>query len=148
MNNKTTKTPPELGQSNWNRVFIFFPLMALIFLNTQSSLLRPTVEIPYSQFVSDINEGKVADLVISDTKIAGEFKGQKDIQKKYFTTVRVADPSLVPLLREKAVVFRGEATNSAWSGLFSWFLSFLLVYWCWLFHEAKFWGSTAKAFRP
>lgn len=131
MNDKSRNTTPEPGPMIQNSSLIFFAISAMLvgtlFLNANKSM----EEIPYSQFLSDVDEGKVANVTVSETGISGEFKAAKDGQKKYFSSAGVGDTSLVSLLHSKGVVFRGEVKNPLWTSLISWVLPFLLIFAFW-----------------
>ncbi|MGZ3722229.1 MAG: ATP-dependent zinc metalloprotease FtsH [Bdellovibrionales bacterium] len=89
--------------------------------------------IPYSQFLQLIDEGKIANVTISDTVISGDLKSPKPSGQAHFITNTVKDDTLVQKLYSKAIPFRSEVTNPIWSFLLSWIFPFLLIYGLWTF---------------
>ncbi|URW75021.1 ATP-dependent zinc metalloprotease FtsH [Sphingomonas donggukensis] len=70
--------------------------------------------VPYSTFLDKVNEGTVKDVTISREQIAGTLSsGEK------FRTVPIADPTLVPTLREKGVTIAAQPAEggSIWVAL-------------------------------
>ncbi len=84
-------------------------IMLLVFLFPQimSIFSPPATEITYSAFKTALTDGKINSVLVSDTAISGKMLDGTD-----FTTVRVTDPDLMPLLETKKVEIRGQAPSS------------------------------------
>ncbi|HEX5037821.1 MAG TPA: ATP-dependent zinc metalloprotease FtsH [bacterium] len=95
------------------------------------SWFAPAEEIPYSDFVSRLEKGDVAEVAISEDKVAGVFKPADGAKPRRFLAVRVEDKDLVAKLTEKGVRFEGARNhNTLWTVL-SWVLPLLLLFWLW-----------------
>ena len=66
------------------------------------------VQIPYSQFAIDLDQGHVKAVQIEGQKVFGQLD-----DKSYFRTVAPADPSLLPSLKAKGVFIRVKETPAA-----------------------------------
>ena len=131
----------------------YFIAAFLIILIIQNYLGGPPVEIiSYSQFKSLLQKGLIGDLVISETTIEGNMKGEavKEIltpekltkipqevregKKPYpFVAVRVDDPGLTAELEGAKVPFRGEVTSNWLPTILSWVVPVALFFLLWSF---------------
>jgi cell division protease FtsH len=84
-----------------------------------------TAVLPYSEFRTRVQAGRVASVVIGDRMIRGQYRrgpgaaSPRPRAPSDFEVVRVSDPQLIPLLAEKGVVFEGTG-DSRW---LSWLLT-------------------------
>lgn len=102
-----------------------------------SGMNTPVVEIPYSEFKTDLTGGQVSSVLVSTTTISGKLR-----DGTAFNTVRVEDPELIQTLEAQKVEIRGQIDNSN-GGI----LGFLLVWilplalmaglWYWLMGRNK-----------
>jgi cell division protease FtsH len=67
----------------------------------------PPEEISYSAFKTALTDGIISSVLVNDTNISG-----KMLDGTAFTTVRVTDPDLTPLLEAKKVEIRGEVVDA------------------------------------
>src|SRR3990172_7704887 len=106
--NRPSKNQPE---NRFQQIFrnSFFPaifvLILLYFLF--SSISPPGNEISYSTFKNSVKENRIKSVVISKNSIEGEMI-QAGGKKVRFTTSRVEDEQLIPLLESKGVDFKAE----------------------------------------
>jgi cell division protease FtsH len=95
-------------------------------------------EVPYSQFKTWVQEGKVAQVAITDKSINGKLKPEhtKD-GSQWFETVRVDDPDLVKLLEEKKVEYTGVVVSTLWKDVASWVVPILIFagIWFWILRK-------------
>lgn len=82
-------------------------LLALLIPRLISTFSPPVQEIAYSAFKTALADGKVTSVLVSDTAISG-----KMLDGTAFSTVRVADPDLTPLLEAKKVEIRGQVEDA------------------------------------
>ena len=69
------------------------------------------VTIPYSEFLDDLNGGKIAEVRVSGDYIQGDWKEAQKNGVKEFVTTRVA-PDLAAELEQNHVKFSGEIQNT------------------------------------
>ncbi len=95
-------------------------------------------EVPYSQFKTWVQEGKVAQVAITDKSINGKLKPEhtKD-GSQWFETIRVDDPDLVRLLEEKKVEYAGVVVSTLWKDVASWVVPILVFagIWFWILRK-------------
>lgn len=88
--------------------------------------------IPYSRFLTLLNEGKVTEVAISENRIQGKMQSESGEEVEMFRTVRV-DPEISDLLEQKGVTFKGEVESTFFRDLLSWFVPILLFVGIWMF---------------
>jgi len=91
------------------------------------------VEIPYSQFKSDVAAGKVAEVSISSTIIHGRMKFESGSEDKgrTFDAVRVEDPDLIHDLLAANVKVAGVIENTFLRQILSWIIPIALFFGVW-----------------
>lgn len=114
-------------------------LLAMVFLNDLWQGARATAPIPYSEFQTLVEEGKVADIAIADNQIHGTFKTPVE-GKNRFVTTRV-DPALAKDLAQYDVKFTGVVQNTFLSDLIGWVLPAVIFVGIWIFAMRKFAGK-------
>ncbi|MGV6872846.1 ATP-dependent zinc metalloprotease FtsH [Pseudochelatococcus sp. B33] len=87
--------------------------------------------IPYSQFESYLNEGRIAEVAVSDRFIQGQFKEPID-GRPMFVTTRV-EPDLARQLQEHGVVVTGQIESTFFRDLLSWIIPLALFVGVWLY---------------
>ncbi len=109
-------------------------LLLLLFVVTipcdAYALFTTADKIPYSDFLSLLQENKLDEVIIDSTTIKGILKPEKDQKvKKSITTVKVEDPDLIKELIAHKVKF-SAATSSGWGqGLFLlWFIPMIIFF--------------------
>jgi cell division protease FtsH len=124
-------------------VIIVLLLLALFTLFQNPGQRTSSQEIPYSQLIKDVEQGRVRDLVIQGPEIHGSYMGGGSFQ-----TYAPNDPGLVPLLRSKEVAFsaRPLQDNVPWfvQLLISW-LPFIALIGVWIFLSRQMQGAGGKA---
>lgn len=94
---------------------------------------EPVENIPYSRFLTLIEENKIADVTISETSIGGRLKDPAAGSPERFATVPVKDDGLVQRLYDRKIPFKSELTSPFWTIFFSWVIPFLILYAVWSF---------------
>jgi cell division protease FtsH len=124
-------------------VIIVLLLLALFTLFQNPGQHTSSQDIPYSQLLKDVEQGRVRDLVIQGPEIHGTYIGGGSFQ-----TYAPSDPGLVPLLRSKEVAFsaRPLQENVPWfvQLLISW-LPFIALIGVWIFLSRQMQGAGGKA---
>ena len=115
-------------------MLIWIGVILLIFLYPQIMSLfgTPPTVLAYSSFKTELTDGQISSVLVSDTTISG-----KMTNGTAFTTVRVTDPDLTQILELKKVEIRGQAPSSnggILGFLLTWVLPLVLmaVVWFWL----------------
>jgi exopolysaccharide biosynthesis polyprenyl glycosylphosphotransferase len=112
------------GLALW--IVIALPLVALFNLFQTFSSRGPQSTLAFSDFLNDVNRGKVADVTIKGNNITGHFT-----DSRAFTTYALTDPNLVNRLTEKNVRITAapadENVPSLFGVLISWFPMLLLI---------------------
>ncbi len=115
-------------KSNWPQILMVFAVVGVITVIMMSSLnsymaQKTTKQVNYSEFIQDVNEGAVDELVIKSTRLEYTKKNDEGILKTTYYTPIVADRELVQRLEEAGVTFTGEEVNTG-----SGFVDILLYY--------------------
>ncbi|MCB1496155.1 MAG: ATP-dependent metallopeptidase FtsH/Yme1/Tma family protein, partial [Bauldia sp.] len=124
-------------------VIIGLVLIALFNLFQNSSQRTAGQDISYSQFLSDVDQGRVRNVVISGQQIAGVYT-----DGGAFQTFAPEDPELVKRLEDRGVAISAkppvEAGQSFIGMLVSWLPMFLILA-VWIFFMRQMQGSGGKA---
>jgi cell division protease FtsH len=127
----------------------YFPI-ALLGVLVLHYLLTPSVsQVPYSEFKTLVADGKVQEVVISDTMLRGLLKPEAAPQgtARSIATVRVTDDELVPALEAKGVKFQGQYESPFLNAIVSWVLPALVFVAIWAFAMRRLGpGNTVMAF--
>lgn len=114
-------------QFNWT----FWIIAALIWLSLQAWLGYRSVEpLQYSEFLTHLDNGNIAELTVTETTVQGRFKQSID-GKEYFVAHRV-DPALADTLEKKDVAFTGGSDENWLTNLISWVAPVLLFFGVWM----------------
>jgi cell division protease FtsH len=117
--------------TRFNIAYLLIALLGVMLLRDLWSSYREVAFIPYSEFERLVDEGKVAEVVISEDRIRGELKEAID-GKTRFVTNRV-DPELVRRLEGRGVEFTGEVEDRLLPTLLSWIVPVLFFFALWMF---------------
>jgi cell division protease FtsH len=119
----------------YNLWYVLAAVLGILLLQAFWQQYQQVQPIPYSQFQSDLREGKIDDIVISDQSIRGTIKGAKQGEPSEFVTTRV-DPNIAAELEKYGVKYRG-ATQSGLGALvrdiLSWVLPVIIFFGLWMF---------------
>lgn len=100
---------------------------------------RNVLPLEYSEFLSYLEQGQVAEVTVTETRIDGRFKTQVE-GKDYFTTHRI-DPDFTAVLEQYDVRFAGDSDQNWLTNLISWFLPVLLFFGIWMLLMRRMSGS-------
>jgi cell division protease FtsH len=156
---------PNRQKTQFSLVYLFIALMVV--LSVQSWLRAPqTVDIPMSQFLALVREGKVLKVTLGEREIQGIAKpgalpmpppGPGDRLRALlgpqegptaFTTARIPateDYQVVRELETAKVEFSGRIESTFWRDLFSWVVPLIIMAALWLFLMRRMGGGPTQA---
>ena len=99
-------------------------------------------QIPYSEFKSLLQQGKVAEAIVGEQLIRGTLKAvDPNVQPDPFITTRIEDPQLVAELGKAGIKYTGELTNRWFAELLSWIIPLILLIAVWSFFFKRMGGA-------
>jgi cell division protease FtsH len=156
---------PNRQKTQFSLVYLFIAL--LVVFAVQSWLRAPrTVDIPMSQFLTLVREGKVLRVSLGEREIQGVLKpgalpaappGPGDKLRQLlgaeqgptvFTTARIPatdDYDIVRELQAAKVEFSGRIESTFWRDLISWLVPLVLMAGLWLFLMRRIGGGPTQA---
>jgi len=156
---------PNRQKTQFSLVYLFIALMVVF--GVQSWLRAPrTVDIPMSQFLTLVHEGKVLRVSLGEREIQGVLKpgalptppaGPGDRLRQLlgaeqgptvFTTARIPatdDYDVVRDLQNAKVEFSGRIESTFWRDLISWLVPLVLMAGLWLFLMRRMGGGPTQA---
>ena len=113
----------------WYVVAAIFGVLLLqnLFLQTQQ-----VETIPYSQFQRYLEEGRVDNIVVTETQVRGVIKDAQPNEPSAFVAPRV-EPDLAEQLKQYGVEFTGGTDNTFLRDILSWVIPILLFFGLWMF---------------
>ncbi|MEB8386671.1 ATP-dependent zinc metalloprotease FtsH [Rhodobacteraceae bacterium KMM 6894] len=115
-------------QFNWS----FWIIAALVWMGIQVWMsYRTVMPLQYSEFLSYLEKGQVAELTVTESMIEGRFAQPVD-GKEYFVAHRI-DPDFAAELEKYDVTFTGGSDQNWLTNLASWVLPVLLFFGLWMF---------------
>lgn len=119
-----SKTKFNIGY--WIAAFFVLVAIQYIFATTTQ-----VAGISYSQFETDLRDGKVAEVAVSDNFIQGRYKEPQN-GRAFFLTTRV-EPSLAQQLQTHGVIVTGQIESTFLRDLLSWLIPVALFVGIWMF---------------
>ncbi|MDR4477236.1 MAG: ATP-dependent zinc metalloprotease FtsH [Nitrospira sp.] len=117
--------PKQRQFSIW---YMFIALWVLILIQTFLPALFNPTDIPYSEFKSAVEAGKVTEVTVSPQVIHGKMK-----EDKVFHTIRIEDPDLLRSLAQHQVKVTGMIESTLFRDVLSWILPIVLFFGVWWF---------------
>jgi len=111
----------------WYWIVAFFFLMAFQYLFATATQVA---QIPYSQFETYLDQGKIAEVAVSDRFIQGRFKEPINGRAMFITTRVESD--LARQLQSHGVVVTGQIENTFLRDLLSWAIPALVFAGVWM----------------
>jgi cell division protease FtsH len=126
-------------------------ILALTLINVLAGIAPARQAVPYSRFLTLVDQGRVQRVAISSTEVAGVYRAGRSDQLFVSTRPPQADDTtLVPFLESRHVEFTGaqpSALGNFLTGFFlSWLLPFILLTGLWALAFRRF-GPEANAMR-
>jgi cell division protease FtsH len=119
-------------QTNFNAWYVIAAVIGLLIIQAlwhQASMTEP---ITYSQFKNYLEQGRIDDLTITETRIVGQIKDAGPNEPSRFVTTRV-EPDFAEQLEQYGVTFRGGTDANFFTNLLSWVVPILLFFGLWIF---------------
>ncbi len=105
-------------------VFLGWGILGVIILSIGFMFFAPSVpsiqNIPYSQFLQEINSGKVEEVTLSNQQIVGTYRQNAVPPNQRFKTIPVPDPNLLPILQRNGVTFDGSVESTGFGSGIAW----------------------------
>jgi len=118
-------------QRRWNIIFLIVAVIGVLTAQFVYSQYQQVAQIPYSQFESYLEEGRIKSVEVGAETIRGEFKEPVDGQA-YFVTRRVSD-EFAQQLRERNVTYDGTIENPFFEQVLSWLIPIGIFLALWYF---------------
>jgi cell division protease FtsH len=119
-------------KASFNAWYIVIAVLGMLVLQAVFQQMRETEYLPYSQFRKYLEQSKVDDLLITESRISGNIKDPKQGEPSHFVTTRV-DPAFAQELEKYGVEFRGGTDENFFTTLLSWVLPALIFFGIWMF---------------
>jgi cell division protease FtsH len=118
--------------NSWYWVAALFGLLVVQYV--VGAVVQPVATIPYSQFQQLLNEGKIAEVGVSDRFLQGTVKEPLPGGQTRFSTTRVEPPEFAEELSRHGVRYTGQVESTFLRDLLSWVVPVLLFVgvWMWL----------------
>ena len=127
-------------------LWLVIGIVLIALFNMFNQPLTPQSEVVFSDFMDQVEQGQVNEVVISGDNISGKYVDGKEFQ----TTAPPKDPDLIKSLRQKSVrivVVAPEQTSWYMSILISWFPMLLLLgIWIFFMRQMQAGGGKAMSF--
>jgi cell division protease FtsH len=119
-------------RANFNAWYVIIAVVGMLVLQAVFQQARETEYLPYSQFAKYLEDGKINDLLITESRITGNIKNPAQGEPSQFVTTRV-DPAFAQELEKYGVTFRGGSDQNFFTTLLSWVLPALIFFGIWIF---------------
>jgi cell division protease FtsH len=110
--------------------FVAAALLILLF-NSFWTEYRTVERIPYSQFLTLIEDNKVADVVIRETTVTGTLKEAANGRTRF--VAKKVEPQIADELRKKGVEFTGGTETTFLGSILSWIMPAVFFVGLWFF---------------
>ncbi len=117
------------GKAPFSIWYLLIAFMVMIILQNYIAT-PPIVKLSYSDFKTQLSEGKIEKVVIDSKMIKGFYYSDEE-EPVRFSTVRVEDPSLVEQLEEKNVNYSGQYESPLLRGVLGWVVPLVIIFLIW-----------------
>lgn len=126
-------------QHKFSLWYVLLGVWLVLLLHNMIASALMVENIPYSEFVKLVKEGKVAEIAISENDIQGRMIPSDGSSEKgaLFRTVRV-DPGISELLEENNVTYSGRIESNFLGTIMSWVIPIALFFGIWMFMMRRF----------
>ncbi len=146
---------PDLPWKKAGRTLAFWVmiiLLSVLFVQLYYGGKEKVVEISYSDFMKQVDNGNVGKVTFIEKDIHGDFKepysklvgGNKETYKKFKTYIPFDDPTLVKKLSDAGVAIKAEPVSLNWGSILLSTLPWLLLIVFWLFMLRQMQGGGTK----
>ncbi len=138
MRKKERESLHDGSRLRWRMLLFVVAVFSLFALYEAWDAGRRVVTLPYSEFESLLEAGKVREVVVTDDMLRGELTEPVD-GKTHFVTNKM-EPELAEKLAEHGVEFSRERQSELGRALLSWLLPLALLLGFWLFMSRRLSG--------
>ena len=126
-------------QHKFSLWYVLLGVWLVLLLHNMIASALMVENIPYSEFIKLVKEGKVTEIAISENDIQGRMAASDDRSEKgaLFRTVRV-DPEISQLLEENNVAYSGRIESNFFGTIMSWVIPIALFFGIWMFMMRRF----------
>ena len=126
-------------QHKFSLWYVLLGVWLVLLLHNMIASALMVENIPYSEFVKLVKEGKVSEIAISENDIQGRMIPSDGSSEKgtLFRTVRV-DPGISELLEENNVTYSGRIESNFLGTIMSWVIPIALFFGIWMFMMRRF----------
>jgi cell division protease FtsH len=126
-------------QHKFSLWYVLLGVWLVLLLHNMIASALMVENIPYSEFVKLVKEGKVAEIAISENDIQGRMVPSDGSSEKgaLFRTVRV-DPGISELMEENNVTYSGRIESNFLGTIMSWVIPIALFFGIWMFMMRRF----------
>src|SRR5216683_5016838 len=117
-------------QTGFNLAYVLIAVAGVLILQDFWIRQQAVATIPYSEFQKLVREDKIANVVVGQDRLSGEFK-EAIGGKKRFLAVRV-DADIAKELDQHSVEYRGQAESNLLTQLLSWVVPIALFSGIWI----------------
>ena len=118
-------------QTGFNLAYVLLAVFGVLALQDLWIRRQAVATIPYSEFQKLVREDKIANVLVAQDQISGEFKDPVN-GKKRFVAVRV-DAEIAKELDQHGVEYRGQTDSNFTALLLSWVVPIALFSGIWIF---------------
>ena len=118
-------------QTGFNLAYVLIAVMGVLALQDFWIRRQAVATIPYSEFQKLVRDDKIANVVVGQDQLSGEFK-EAIGGKKRFVAVRV-DADIAKELDQHGVEYRGQFDSNFVSLLLSWAVPIAIFFGIWIF---------------
>lgn len=134
------------GNEKISFVDIVLGIIVLLFMLKIFNITEQAKEIPYSEFISLLNSGKIFSVTIRGEKIDGTLNDSPTEEMKKIITTKPDDPLLIQRLLDSGVRFDAASENTFANTLSSWAIPILFIYAVWWLFFKKIGGGFQSQF--
>ena len=118
-------------QTGFNLAYVLIAVAGVLILQDFWIRQQAVATIPYSEFQKLVREDKIANVVVGQDRLSGEFKEEIG-GKKRFVAVRV-DADIAKELDQHGVEYRGQSQSNFLTLILSWVVPIALFSGVWIF---------------
>ena len=124
-------------KNQWNTGYWIVALLLLLSLQSYWQTAKPVEPVPYSEFEKALDEGRVAEVLVSDRTVTGRLKSPDSRGKTTIVATRV-EPDLADRLSKYDVPY-ARVLESTWlRDVLSWILPAVAFFGVWFFLFRRF----------
>jgi cell division protease FtsH len=123
---------PQAPNLKANLGYFVATMLIIVGVNSYFFSSSHTKPIPYSEFLRLVDDGSVVNATLSEDRISGELKPEKDQKdNRHFATIPAKDDALTQRLYSKNIPFSVELKDPYVGFLFSWILPVFFIFFVW-----------------